>query len=282
MDFEQKTFVLGVGAQKAGTSWLRNYLLERADVYFAPAEMHFFDSKYGPQNARRADRVLTKGGRLRRPANKRLQLKLNYLEHADGGASYKEFFRSRVPENIAVFGEITPSYALLGETGYRAVIDIFPNSRVFFVMRDPAERFYSQVRMNRGRRPENADAAVHADRLLRRARSDHRSSYEMTIQDLERVFPRDNILYLFYEGLFQPSAIARLCSFLGIPYAPADFDQIVNAGGPRADIPGELDNAIRTCFERTYTFCKEKFGNELPEEWRSPDKQESCVLKCVS
>ena len=270
MDFEQKTFVLGVGAQKAGTSWLRNYLLERADIYFAPAEMHFFDSKYGPQTARRAERVLTKGSTLRRPANKRLRLKLDYLERADGGASYKEFFRSRVPADVAVFGEITPSYALLGEAGYRAVIVLFPNSKVFFVMRDPAERLYSQVRMNRDRHQVNADAAVDADRLLRRAKSDQRSSYEMTIQDLDRVFPRDNLLYLFYEKLFQPSAIERFCSFLGIPYAPADFDQIVNAGGPRPDIPAELDKAIRACFERTYTFCREKFGSELPTEWCCP------------
>src|SRR5690349_1637516 len=107
MEFEQKTFVLGVGAQKAGTSWLRSYLLKRNDVYFAPAEMHFFDSRYGPQTARRADRVLTKGSTPGRPANKRLRLKLDYLVGADGGASYKEFFRSRVPANVAVFGEIT-------------------------------------------------------------------------------------------------------------------------------------------------------------------------------
>ena len=268
MDLEQKTFVLGIGAQKAGTSWLRNYLRGRPDVYFAPAEMHFFDSKFGPNTPRRADRLLKKRDAHRQANNELLRLKLDYFEQLDDGSSYREFFRARVPESVGVFGEITPSYALIGEAGYRAVLDLFPSSKIFFVMRDPVERFYSHVRMNRDRGPANADAAICADKLLQRAKSDRRSLYEMTIRDLERVVSRHNILYLFYETLFQPSTIDRLCRFLGIPYVSADFSQIINAGGPRDDIPEDLDKDIRACFEATYGFCIQKFGSHVPKEWR--------------
>ena len=40
----QKTFVLGVGAQKAGTSWLHHQLASRADTDFGfLKEYHVFD-----------------------------------------------------------------------------------------------------------------------------------------------------------------------------------------------------------------------------------------------
>jgi hypothetical protein len=270
MTLEQKTFVLGVGAQKAGTSWVRNYLRGRTDVYFAPAEMHYFDSRYGIDTARRAERLLARKNGDTERMSELLSLKLGYLEGSEGGVLYKEFFNARVPENIDVFGEITPSYALVGEAGYRAVLDIFPNSKVFFIMRDPAERFYSQIRMNRNRRPKKREAAFEADRLSQRARGDRRSLYELTIRDLDRVFPPQNILYLFYERLFQPPAIEQLCRFLCVPYVPADFDELVNAGGPREDMPKDIDRAVRASFEPTYTFCKDRFGHEFPSEWRCP------------
>ncbi|HEX3429315.1 MAG TPA: sulfotransferase [Rhizomicrobium sp.] len=269
MELEQKRFVLGIGAQKAGTSWVRNYLCSRHDVYFTPAEMHFFDSKYGPTKTRRANRLLLKRSAGKPPQSELLKLKLDYIQQENGAASYKEFFRARVPENTGVFGEITPSYALIGEAGYRAAREIFPNIRVFFIMRDPAERFYSQIRMSRDRHQKNATRVLQS-KLLLRAKNDHRSLYDSTIRDLERAVPQENVLYLFYEKLFQHETMERFCNFLGVPYVPADFEQVVNAGGQRDHISDDLDKAIRACFETTYAFCREKFGDQLPKEWRWP------------
>src|SRR5262245_149682 len=49
MDFEDKTLVLGIGAQKTGTTWLHRYLSRRPEIYIAPIkERHYFDGKYRP------------------------------------------------------------------------------------------------------------------------------------------------------------------------------------------------------------------------------------------
>src|SRR5204863_2863718 len=101
MGLQETIFFLGVGAQKAGTSWIRSYLGTRPDIYVAPSEMHFFDLKHAGDFARRNRRLLAKKDRSAdRPLNPLLRLKLNYLEQADARYSYQEFFRSRVPENV--------------------------------------------------------------------------------------------------------------------------------------------------------------------------------------
>ena len=44
MGLSDKTFLLGIGAQKAGTSWLYEYLARRDEIFMSPIkEMHVFD-----------------------------------------------------------------------------------------------------------------------------------------------------------------------------------------------------------------------------------------------
>ena len=273
VDFEAKTFFLGIGAQKAGTSWIRSYLARRPDVYIASGEMHFFDSRRSGNPRRRKRKMRARKRDLEDgKSSALLDLKLDYLERKDARSAYKEFFRSRVPEDTHVFGEITPSYALVGKPGYRAVHEVFPNARVFFVMRDPAERLYSQRRMTRNRRQRRTgkEAGLSLDELLNEAASDKRSLYQLTVRNLEAVFAREQILYLFYEQLFQPQTVEDLCKFLGLPYVAANFEEVVHPGGPRDEIPEEIDREVRALFRATYRFCREKFGKRLPAEWRCP------------
>ena len=39
-------FFIGIGAQRAGTSWLHSCLCEHPEIYMPRKEMHFFDNKY--------------------------------------------------------------------------------------------------------------------------------------------------------------------------------------------------------------------------------------------
>jgi len=266
---EEKTFFLGIGAQKAGTSWIREYLASRPDVYIVPSEMHFFDLRTGDTKSRKKDLRARRRRLEDGESSELLDLKLAYLKRKSARSSYIEFFRSRVPEDVRVFGEITPSYALLDKPGYRAVLDTFPNAKIFFVMRDPADRLYSQRRMGRNRRQRRTgkEAELNPDMLLA---NDQRSMYQVTIRNLEAVFASQQILYLFYEQLFQPQAVETLCNFLGLPYLAANFDDVVNSGGPRDEIPEEIDRQVRDSYRATYRFCRKKFRKSLPAEWRCP------------
>lgn len=46
MEFDQKTRVLRIEAQKAGTTWLFDYLSKRGDIYVPNKEMRYFNVKH--------------------------------------------------------------------------------------------------------------------------------------------------------------------------------------------------------------------------------------------
>jgi hypothetical protein len=122
-----KTFVLGIGAQKSGTSWLYEYLRSRPEMYVSPIkELHYFDRIYRP------DLCATLGRRFRVSLGRKLnrmapdaqlvdrqdvidlldRLRMDYDKQA-----YLEFFRARAPESVRLLGEITPSYSLIDDKG---------------------------------------------------------------------------------------------------------------------------------------------------------------------
>jgi hypothetical protein len=265
MDFDSKTFVLGIGAQKGGTTWLHDYLSGRGDVYMPRKEMHYFDIKYRPDLRGRKARKRAENGTLK-------QRKPNSLRDPDSlkdGSAYRDFFRTRVPEDLSVFGEITPAYSLIGEEGYREIRGLFRNIRIIFILRDPVDRFYSHVRMAQDRRSKKGKEEAEAETLLDDPAYRERSAYDVTISNLENVFASGEIAYLFYERLFCTETIALLCEFLGLPYMPADFSKVINASSARGREPGPLDARARAVFDPTYRFCREKFGPQLPAEWRT-------------
>jgi hypothetical protein len=256
MRFEDKMFVLGVGAQKAGTTWLHDYLSRRRDIYLsARKEMHYFNAKYGP-------------GRH----------KVHRLVEADVGRdpkslqtdnAYKNYFRRRVPEGTDFYREITPAYAIIGEKGLLEIRDLFPRRRIVFIMRDPVKRFYSPVRLFRDKCRKKERPQRELEALLESPGFIERSRYDNTIRALEAVFGADEIIYLFYETLFRPESIRLFCERVGLPYVPADFSQVVNGGGNVTGAPEPLEQRLVATLQPVYSFCRERFGSEIPAEWHS-------------
>ena len=277
MDFDSKTFLLGVGAQKTGTSWLYRYLSRRDDVYMSPIkELHFFDEKYcGEEFGARTpqERLETARELLKAPTPRNREVVRAFEDRAafnGSGEAYRNFFRERVPENIACFGEITPSYALLPREGFAEIASLFRDVRLIFIMRDPVERFYSQIRVSMGSGPARAywrKIEEHFDDPAFVGRS----SYQNTIRNMESVLRQDQILYLFYETMFRDEAVRAICDFAGLEYLPAKFEKVVRPSAPRLELPPELEGRLREQLQRTYAFCRERFGDAVPGEWRKAD-----------
>jgi hypothetical protein len=283
LDFDDKTFVVGIGAQKTGTTWLANYLDSRREIYMSPIkEMHYFDIKYRPdicgtmenRFARRLDERAVKPNFHKKEKSDETILNLKArIEVGNDGQAYKNFFRERVPDAANFYSEITPSYALIGQTGFREMRQLFPKIRIIFIMRDPVDRFYSQVRMRDSRRPAEKVVQEDLTEKIKEALDDpryvERSQYQKTIASLESVFKGHEVIYLFYETLFRKDTIADLCDFIGIDYVHPDFDDVVNSSGPASELPISVKKKLRAVFRPTYKFCREKFGSILPLEWRT-------------
>src|SRR5689334_10606135 len=131
-DLESKIFVLGVGAQRSGSSWLHAYLASHPVVGMSEIkELHYFDAVWRADHRRHAyshftsalqrlDSGIDRGGSQLSPerARQRMLALSDRLAMFDGGdRAYVEYFRRRVSPNHTHFGEITPAYSLLPAEG---------------------------------------------------------------------------------------------------------------------------------------------------------------------
>jgi hypothetical protein len=185
---------VGVGVQRAGTSWWFRLLVCHPDVVAPPwgKELHFFDSLWrSPPSPNLLDKY---SSFFPRPANK-------------------------------ITGEWTPRYAndhwvppLLSRAA--------SGTSIFFMVRDPVERYVSGLThdLETGVRPKPSAATEACARGL----------YASQLERLYEWFPTDNILVLQYERCVEAPEVElqRCCSFLGLrpyPVLPSGVRERVGA-----------------------------------------------------
>jgi hypothetical protein len=266
-------FILGVGAQKCGTSWLAGYLASHPQVFMTPyKELHVFDamfapevSGYNPEN--RFDELHIILDRLLKGENRSRSELSSAIEKYSLSLSdnaYLSYFKNNVRNEHRAMGEITPSYSLIPQDGFRYIRNLLMkgdlNPRVIFIMRDPVERVYSQLRFNQGRgvaAVQDSYASALADpQIIMRTR------YDQTIANLRNEFKPEELLFLFYEELFCDESIQIICQFLGIEIRPADFSKRVNVSPDVGHIDSEFEQAARKVLDPVYVFCADQFGRE--------------------
>ncbi len=203
---------------------------------------------------------------------------IGYLSLLDN-ESYVEYLK-RHAVGARAFGEITPTYGLLPACGFAEIDSLFPGAQFIFIMRDPVDRLWSQVRYRAGKakQPSRGQSDLNGEfrSAMGRAKAIEQSSYHRTINRLESAIPRDRILYLFYERMTSletgPAEVRRIEAALGLD--PADIDPKVFSTSVNASTPAKLDPeneaAARTLFAPEYKFVQERFG--LPVQWHFPSE----------
>lgn len=272
-----KTFVLGIGAPKSGTTWLFDYLNGRPEIYMSPVkEMHYFDAKYLPYFRQRFNRQFKKKKsillrQLILPTRQRMER----FQHAAArvamshDADYVAYFERFVPEQCSHFGEITPSYAQLSIQGFEDIARCFENTKVVFLLRDPVDRYHSHLRMNiREKRLAGSEKELFVPTL---DDPDYfgRVFYNETLTALRTVFSDQQIHVAFYEDLFCDAEIVRLCDFLGLPFVPGAYGDKSNAAPKPAKLDPKLAALARERFAPVYDFCRSEFGERVPASWRA-------------
>jgi hypothetical protein len=95
-----------------------------------------------------------------------------------------------------------------------------------------------------------------------------RSDYSTTIQNLQHVFPPENIHFEFYETLFCTAGIKRICSFLSVGFHPAKFRAMYNVS-TKAQLGVEHRQILVNLLRDQYAFAFEEFGDRVPENWKA-------------
>lgn len=272
-----KTFVLGIGAQKAGTTWLHSYLAQRPAIFLSPLkEMHYLDAKYLPERREGIERYFKRKERTlfrqqiwpsaRR--RERLEHIRARLRMADSNAAYFEYFEKYVPAQCSHFGEITPGYSVLPQAAFEDLGRRFENLKLVFLMRDPVDRFFSHLRMEwRAGRIEGESEEELFVSLLDDEAYFRNSFYHETIANIRAVLDEKHLHVGFYEDFFNDAEVAGLCEFLGLEFVPGDYATRHNAAPKKSSLDPKLRDLARDRFAPVYDFCKAEFGSRLPENW---------------
>ena len=285
---KEKFFVLGVGAQKAGTTWLESQL-SKTDFFSNSGikEFHVFDKLI-------TNSINTKQN-LKFDINKHIERRLKRgkspLIHPltamrISPSTYFDFFDYLYLKNPSIthVGDITPSYSTLPKNLLLAIRDGLSqkgfNVKVVFLMRDPAERVWSQLRMRHRYKFERSKQRIEPEEELAELKKfykkricEKRTRYELISKNLESVFPSNSIFYGFYESFFCEKEFQKLINFLECPNFSPDFNHIVHAS-PKPD--NEIENSnelmkeIRSYYSSTYKWAFKKFQGSVPTSWKQP------------
>ena len=251
---------IGIGAQKAGTTWLYRNLQAHPEVWMPPIkEIHYFDEKVdlegGLVSRIRGDRPADKRWRrqivtlLRRPlgvvSSGELPWDLKYFLGAPNDGWYASLFEPGLGKTT---GEMTPDYAILNKQDVARVHALMPRAKIVFMMRNPIERPWSVANMGlriRGKSMED----VTIKSFLRKARNRRvrrMTDYLRAIDTWGSFYPPERIFVGFLEDVhfFPEELLASVYGFLGVDPSAANgvIRQKIHTGSVEA-MPSPLSGS---------------------------------------
>ncbi len=283
-DPQAPVFVLGLGAQKAGTTWLQAYLDHFPHSDFGEIkEYHIWDALYLPVCADYDTRARNKPliqrmrwhwrglkGHPRHPFQVRRDLQ------TDPDRYFDYFSRILDQPGITMTGDITPSYCGLPVDALVRIRDGFAargiSTRAVFLMREPVERCLSAIRMFRrnGVTREGVDVSLSDDQALLRYLDDPhgkmRSNYAGTLEAIQQAFSPQECYVGSYETMFSETAFEQLNTFFNLTPEPKFLNRTFNTTSAKNDIADETRAAAMEKLADIYKACF-RYDPTLRQQW---------------
>lgn len=260
-----KTFFLGLGGQKCGSTWMQAYLARQPGSDFGRLEEYqAWEGDLGSVFARY--RVPTPGRtyRLAGAVKWRLGVRpsrtyLRWRMQTDRDAYFAYFASLLDKPGIRRTGDVTPSYAALPAATLARIRDGFAargiETRALFAMRDPVARLRSHLLMDqqKGYRDMSGDEAADMERFFASDEAEARMRYDLTLTAIEEVFAPEDRFYALFEDMFTPDGIAAFAAFAGVASEPGAGAAPMNArGSGRTALPPELECRIARHYAPVY------------------------------
>lgn len=268
------TFLLGLGGQKCGSTWYRDYLARQTGSDFGRlGEYQVWEHDLGGPFARYRVTEPSMPAKLRAEAKRRLGLRVpaDYLRwrmQRNRDEYFDYFARLLARSGVVRTGDVTPSYAALPAPMLAGIRDGFAARgiavKALFAMRDPVARLRSHLRMDRQKRGQShgSDEAAALATFYAGPEAAARMRYDLTLDAVEAVFaPADRHLCLF-EEMVTPHGIAALADFAGVPSESDAAAMPVNARGSQAT---PLPEALQAEIARHYAPVYKAAHARLPQ-----------------
>ena len=223
---------VGIGAQKAGTTWLARNLQAHPGIFMPRKEVHYFNRKIkdrsnavtrffgkreNDEQWRRQVRR-TAGQLARKPSLGDIRWSFNYYMRSYSDNWYGSVFE---PKGGKVAGEITPAYSALDRDRVAHIHGLMPDAKLVFFMRNPIERAWSQTVMSFDKAEKgSAESAAEKELFERIDRNStfKLSNYLRTFENWGSFYPEERFFVGFLEDTnFLPRDLLRdLYGFLGV------------------------------------------------------------------
>jgi hypothetical protein len=220
---------IGIGATRAGTSWLHHVLSGHPDIWASPVkELHYYDRPMNNERSFFCDKRRCRSRMIqyiigRWNANhdglfKSLNWDLKYFFKRRSESWYASLF-AQAGNRIA--GEVTPAYAILDKETIFRINANHPDLRAVYLLRNPINRGWSGIVNGLAKKKRISIKSVSDEKIISKIESPGflaRSNYADNIRRWRDVIGNDRLFIGFFEDIIlQPRVlIDRLCDFLGV------------------------------------------------------------------
>jgi hypothetical protein len=223
---------IGIGAQKAGTTWLHRNLRAHPEIWMPRKEVHYFNRKIHDHRTG-IGRFLS---RRAADAQWRKQFKHSIKVHLSElslegllgdfryyAVPYNDRWYASVfePKRGRTTGEITPAYSVLDKGMISHVHELMPGAKIIFMMRNPIERAWSQAVMSFDKAEPGSARFMSEEKFLRRFERNGLTlltDFRRTLENWSGFYPEHRIFVGFLEDVrFHPEdLLRRLYGFLEV------------------------------------------------------------------
>ena len=226
---------LGIGAPKAGTTWLYNMLSANPDIFMPRTkEIHYFDRRYD-------------------------ELLYMYTRKFKAGKSL-------------ITGEITPAYSILEPERIEFIHLIMPEVKLIYLLRNPIERAWSEamhllLRKANYKTLNNVPDTV-LENILNTDEITMRSAYTDNLDKWLSIFPQEQLLVLFYDDLKKNPRLLleQVFSHIGIS-SNVNWENIPLSNkfnvNPTTKIPDKYNDLLREQYRAEIEKLYQRFGDKV-------------------
>jgi hypothetical protein len=242
---------LGIGAQKAATTWLGRNLRCHPELYLpCRTELHYFDRHFHRSLGFYSRKLAAGADRVR--------------------------------------GEITPAYSILPVERIRFIHALIPSLRLIFLMRNPVDRAWSQALMRLSKRKRRPIEQIPEDELLEHLRRDSSrrlGDYAAILDRWLSVFPREQLYLAFFEDVAERprellgEVFAHLAVSRDVDWSRFPYGQVIHQGAG-TPIPPRCREVLNEIYAAPIERLFERFGDRVAG-WRVAPAGEPCLLREV-
>ena len=288
-----KTFILGLGAQKAGTSWLFEQISN--SKYFQKGfckEMRILSHLNNEEMKEKRIKNLLKKDR-KKYKNKMLA---SFLKNP---RKYYDYFQELASkDSVTHVGEITPLYCSLKYEELKYISDTLDKrnfqKKIIFIVRDPFKRLLSQFGMIMKRKDlsklkiskydlnqeiiknpymladkySEKEIIEEMRKLYKSNEAQIRTKYDLIIPRLLKVFNEKDLFIDFFEDMFNDDFSKRFKEFIDLDDLKMEFNKPMNVTPKFRPLPDDFRSEIINYYSKTYRYMKSLFTDKTSSLWR--------------